>query len=81
LTHTSGLPIVFAIKPDMYVDRLDEMVAAVCANIRPSEPPGERVAYSPWPITSCWARHCVAQIHGVAAIGISSNRTCSRLWG
>ena len=47
LTHTSGLPIVFAIKPDMYVDRLDEMVAAVCANIRPSEPPGERVAYSP----------------------------------
>jgi CubicO group peptidase (beta-lactamase class C family) len=47
LTHTSGLPIVFAIKPDMYIDRLDEMVAAVCAHIRPSEPPGERVAYSP----------------------------------
>jgi CubicO group peptidase (beta-lactamase class C family) len=47
LTHTSGLPIVFAIKPDMYIDRLDEVVAAVCANIRPSEPPGERVAYSP----------------------------------
>jgi CubicO group peptidase (beta-lactamase class C family) len=47
LTHTSGLPIVFAIKPDMCIDRLDEMVAAVCANIRPSEPPGERVAYSP----------------------------------
>jgi CubicO group peptidase (beta-lactamase class C family) len=47
LTHTSGLPIVFAIKPDMYIDRLDEVVAAVCANIRPAEPPGERVAYSP----------------------------------
>jgi CubicO group peptidase (beta-lactamase class C family) len=47
LTHTSGLPIVFAIKPDMCIDRLDEMVAAVCANIRPAEPPGERVAYSP----------------------------------
>jgi CubicO group peptidase (beta-lactamase class C family) len=31
----------------MYIDRLDEMVAAVCANIRPVEPPGERVAYSP----------------------------------
>jgi len=28
LTHTSGLPIVFAIKPDMYIDRLDEVVAA-----------------------------------------------------
>jgi CubicO group peptidase (beta-lactamase class C family) len=47
LTHTSGLPIVFAIKPDMCIDRLDEVVAAVCANIRPAEPPGERVAYSP----------------------------------
>jgi CubicO group peptidase (beta-lactamase class C family) len=47
LTHTSGLPIVFAIKPDMYIDRLDEVVAAVCAHIHPAEPPGERVAYSP----------------------------------
>jgi CubicO group peptidase (beta-lactamase class C family) len=47
LTHTSGLPIVFAIKPDMYIDRLDEMVAAVCANIFPAESPGEHVAYSP----------------------------------
>ena len=47
LTHTSGLPIVFAIKPDMFIDRFDEMVAAVCANIAPAEPPGERVAYSP----------------------------------
>jgi CubicO group peptidase (beta-lactamase class C family) len=47
LTHTSGLPIVFAIRPEMYIDRFDEMVAAVCVNIRPAEPPGERVAYSP----------------------------------
>jgi CubicO group peptidase (beta-lactamase class C family) len=47
LTHTSGLPIVFAVRPDMYIDRLDEMVAAVCAHIHPEEPPGERVAYSP----------------------------------
>src|SRR5262249_47810118 len=47
LTHTSGLPIVYAIRPDMCIDRLDEMVAAVCANIRAAEPPGERVAYSP----------------------------------
>jgi CubicO group peptidase (beta-lactamase class C family) len=47
LTHTSGLPIVFAVKPEMYIDRFDEMVEAVCANIVPAEPPGERVAYSP----------------------------------
>jgi CubicO group peptidase (beta-lactamase class C family) len=47
LSHTSGLPIVFAIKPDMYIDRLDEIIAAVCGNIRPAEPPGLRAAYSP----------------------------------
>jgi CubicO group peptidase (beta-lactamase class C family) len=47
LTHTSGLPIVFEVKPGMFIDRFDEMVAAVCANIVPAEPPGERVAYSP----------------------------------
>lgn len=47
LTHTSGLPIVFAIKPDLYIDRLDEVIAAVCENIHSAEPPGERVAYSP----------------------------------
>jgi CubicO group peptidase (beta-lactamase class C family) len=47
LSHTSGLPIVFAIKPDMYIDRLDEIIAAVCGNIRPAEPPGMRAAYSP----------------------------------
>jgi CubicO group peptidase (beta-lactamase class C family) len=47
LTHTSGLPIVFAIRPDMYIDRFDEVLAAVCASIKPAEPPGERVAYSP----------------------------------
>jgi len=45
LTHTSGLPIVFEVKPGMFIDRFDEMVAAVCANIAPAEPPGERVAY------------------------------------
>jgi CubicO group peptidase (beta-lactamase class C family) len=47
LTHTSGLPIIFAVKPDMYIDQLDEVIAAVCANIYPAEPPGERVAYAP----------------------------------
>ncbi len=47
LTHTSGLPIVFAIRPDLYIDRFDEMVAAVCQSIRPAQPPGEQVAYSP----------------------------------
>jgi CubicO group peptidase (beta-lactamase class C family) len=47
LTHTSGLPSVFTVKPDMYIDQFDEMVAAVCEVIRPVESPGEHVAYSP----------------------------------
>ena len=47
LTHTSGLPIVFEVKPGMFIDRFDGMLAAVCATILPAEPPGERVAYSP----------------------------------
>jgi CubicO group peptidase (beta-lactamase class C family) len=47
LSHMSGLPIVFSIKPDMYIDRLNEIIAAICASIRPAEPPGRRAAYSP----------------------------------
>jgi CubicO group peptidase (beta-lactamase class C family) len=31
----------------MYIDRLDEIIAAICENIRSLEPPGERVHYSP----------------------------------
>jgi CubicO group peptidase (beta-lactamase class C family) len=47
LTHSSGLPAVWIPKPGMYIDRLDEIIAAICANIRSLEPPGERVHYSP----------------------------------
>jgi CubicO group peptidase (beta-lactamase class C family) len=47
LSHMSGLPIVFSIRPDMYIDKLDEIIAAICASIRPAEPPGRRAAYSP----------------------------------
>jgi CubicO group peptidase (beta-lactamase class C family) len=47
LTHSSGLPPVWIPKPGMYIDRLDEIIDAICANIRSLEPPGERVHYSP----------------------------------
>jgi CubicO group peptidase (beta-lactamase class C family) len=47
LTHSSGLPPVWIPKPGMYIDRLDDIIAAICANIRSLEPPGERVHYSP----------------------------------
>ena len=47
LTHSSGLPPVWIPKPGMYIDRLDEIIEAICQNVRSLEPPGERVHYSP----------------------------------
>jgi CubicO group peptidase (beta-lactamase class C family) len=47
ITHSSGLPMVFTPKPGMYIDRLDEIIAAICKNVHSVEPPGERCAYSP----------------------------------
>jgi CubicO group peptidase (beta-lactamase class C family) len=47
LSHQAGFPIIFEVKPGMYIDRFDEMIAAVIEVVRPAEPPGERVAYSP----------------------------------
>jgi CubicO group peptidase (beta-lactamase class C family) len=47
LTHSSGLPSVFLPRPGMYIDRLDEIVAAICAELRSEAPPGERVTYAP----------------------------------
>jgi CubicO group peptidase (beta-lactamase class C family) len=47
LSHQAGFPIIFEVKPGMYIDRLDEMIAAVIEVVKPAEPPGERVAYSP----------------------------------
>lgn len=47
LTHTSGLPPVWIPKPGMYIDRLDEIIEAICQNIHSVEQPGKRVHYSP----------------------------------
>ncbi len=47
LTHTSGLPSVFSPRPGMYIDRLDEIVEAICQGVHPESAPGEKVTYSP----------------------------------
>lgn len=47
MTHMSGLPSVLTPKEGMYIDRLDEIIAALCENVFPTEPPGQHVAYSP----------------------------------
>ena len=47
LTHTTGMPGVWIPKPDMYQDRLDELVQAVCQNVHGAVDPGLRCDYSP----------------------------------
>jgi CubicO group peptidase (beta-lactamase class C family) len=47
LTHSSGLPSVFTPVPGMYIDRLDEIVAAICASVHSVEEPGKLVTYAP----------------------------------
>jgi CubicO group peptidase (beta-lactamase class C family) len=46
LTHTAGLLPVFAPRAGMYIDRLDEVIAAICEVVRPMRPPGGSVWYS-----------------------------------
>ncbi len=49
LTHSSGLPSVFSPVPgqDVYIDRLSEVIAAICEHVHTDMPPEERVTYSP----------------------------------
>jgi CubicO group peptidase (beta-lactamase class C family) len=47
LTHSSGLPSVFTPREGMYIDRLDEIVAAICENVHSTAPPGEVINYAP----------------------------------
>jgi CubicO group peptidase (beta-lactamase class C family) len=47
LSHQSGFPIIFELKPNMYIDRFDDMIAAVLETVYPAHAPGERLAYSP----------------------------------
>jgi CubicO group peptidase (beta-lactamase class C family) len=47
LTHSSGLPAVFTPKAGMYIDRLDEIIAAICENVHSEAAPGDRVSYAP----------------------------------
>lgn len=47
LTHMSGLPGVWMPRPDMYLDRLDELFQAVVENVHGQVEPGTRCDYSP----------------------------------
>ena len=47
LTHTAGMPGVWTPKPEMFEDRLDELLQAVIDNVHGLVPPGTRCDYAP----------------------------------
>lgn len=47
LTHSSGLPTVFTPRQGMYIDRLPEIIEAICQSVHSEALPGEKVTYSP----------------------------------
>ena len=47
LTHTSGLPMTFTPIPGMYIDRLDEVIEAICKKIHSEAKPGDLASYAP----------------------------------
>jgi CubicO group peptidase (beta-lactamase class C family) len=47
LTHQSGLPMTFTPVPGMFIDKLSEVVEAVCKSIHCEATPGEQASYSP----------------------------------
>ena len=47
LTHSSGLPSVFTPKVGMCIDRLYEIIAAICENVHCTDEPGRVINYAP----------------------------------
>ncbi|CAN5446858.1 serine hydrolase domain-containing protein [soil metagenome] len=47
LTHSTGIPALYVPKPGMYIDRLDDVVAAICEVAQAEDEPGVKVNYSP----------------------------------
>lgn len=47
VTHRSGLPPLFVPVPGMCIDRLDEVVSAICTHVHATGVPGGSVSYSP----------------------------------
>jgi CubicO group peptidase (beta-lactamase class C family) len=47
LTHQSGLPMTFTPVAGMYIDRLDEVIEAICKSLHCESDPGGEASYSP----------------------------------
>lgn len=46
-THQAGFPIIFDLTPGWYIDRFEEISAAVVAEVKPVDEPCAKVSYSP----------------------------------
>ena len=47
LSHQAGFPIIFEVKPGLYIDQFEEISAAVIAEVKPADEPCAKVSYSP----------------------------------
>jgi CubicO group peptidase (beta-lactamase class C family) len=47
LSHQAGFPILFEVTPGWYIDNFQEVSATVIENVKPVDPPCEKVSYSP----------------------------------
>ncbi|MFM1886700.1 MAG: hypothetical protein RL026_1857 [Pseudomonadota bacterium] len=47
LSHQAGFPVIFEARPGMYIDRFEEVLAAVLEVARPVDAPCAKVSYSP----------------------------------
>lgn len=47
MTHQTGIPPIFMLKPGMYIDHLEEVIEAICEVAHVTDVPGNKVDYSP----------------------------------
>lgn len=47
LTHMSGLPMLFQLRPGMPIDKLEDMIRVTCETVQAEEPAGQSCRYSP----------------------------------
>ena len=47
LSHQAGFPILFEVTPGWYIDRFEDVSAAVIEHVKPVDAPCEKVSYSP----------------------------------
>jgi len=62
LTHSSGLPQIFALKPGMTIDVLSEQIEVICQIVHAICPPQERVRSCSGYVQCCCSRSSLAAL-------------------